>query len=62
MERILITLEGGLIQDIQKSEELEVEVEVLDFDTQGSMDEDLCRCEMAKDREPHFHSAWFVKE
>ena len=62
MERILITVEGGLIQDIQKPDELEIELDVLDFDTEGTPDEELCFCEMARSKEGHFHSAWFVAD
>ena len=72
MEPIVLTMEGGLIQDIKNQSG--VTVEVLDFDLLGSGDclcdpplsgencnkgcERVCRCQMAVDREPHWHTTW----
>ena len=37
---IVITVQGGVIQDISMDEPLDAEIFVIDYDTEGALDED----------------------
>ena len=52
--KVVITIEGGLVQHVQHP--TTVAVEILDFDTEGADEDDLCTCSMT-DR-PHWHSGY----
>lgn len=49
---VIIYIAGGLVSAVDKPPD--VAVEIIDFDIEGSDDEELCHCEMASD--PHFHA------
>jgi hypothetical protein len=52
--KVVIVIKGGLVQDVQRPEN--VPMEILDLDTEGSDQEDLCTCSMAD--VPHWHSGY----
>jgi hypothetical protein len=52
--KVVIVIKGGLVQDIQRPEN--VPVEILDLDTERGIQEDLCACSMADI--PHWHSGY----
>jgi hypothetical protein len=54
METVVVTIEGGNVQDVQHPPT--VVVEILDFDTGGADEADLCTCPMAD--APHWHKSY----
>jgi hypothetical protein len=54
MERVVVVIKGGLVTDVKHP--ASVAVEVLDLDTEGADEEDLCTCSMAD--HPHWHSGY----
>lgn len=51
---VVITIEGGLVQDVRHP--AHVTVEILDFDTEGADEGDWCICSLAD--APHWHSSY----
>ena len=54
IQKVVITIKGGLVQDVQRPGN--VPVEILDLDTEGTDEDDLCGCSMADS--PHWHSGY----
>ena len=49
---VVVYIEGGLVSRLKKPPD--VDVDIIDFDIEGSEDEALCQCEMGDS--PHFHA------
>ena len=49
---VIIRVEGGCVTEVEHP--LDVDVRIIDLDTEGSDTEGLCKCEMAPS--PHFHA------
>lgn len=52
--RLVIVVKGGLVTDVYRPKK--VTVEVLDLDTEGADQDDLCSCSMHD--VPHWHSGY----
>ena len=51
---VVVFIEGGVASNVEQPDD--VDVHIIDFDTEGSEEETLCGCEMA--RSPHFHAEY----
>ena len=52
MKRVVVIIKEGLVQEVFRPKD--IVVEIVDLDTEGEDEEDLCKCTMAE--VPHWHS------
>ena len=55
-QKVIITVQGGLIQHVEAPPG--IITEVLDFDIEGQGDEDVCHCNLAEGGEAHLHNTF----
>ena len=53
-KRVVVHIQGGLVNDVEKP--ADIEVHIIDLDTEGQGDEDICTCEMSS--KPHLHGEY----
>lgn len=54
---VIVHIEGGCVTEVEQP--LDIDVHILDLDTEGADDENLCRCEISSVvTGPHFHGEY----
>ena len=51
---VVVFIEGGVASNVEQPDD--VDVHIIDFDTEGAVDRELCTCERAFS--PHFHAEY----